>query len=403
MDELMKLDASGEISVGDTNILELTGDLLADARADLTKVATLSVPIAQLATLGGGVSSLVPALNKVTQTINVNSSGLYRVANQAAGDTLKIAKNGNAWGALKTADGGSKLAQLQSADPLTVTSQSVAAIHPATMLMAAALFSIEQQLGEIAQMQKQILSFLEIEKESEIEADVETIFSITSKYKLNWDNKHFVASNYKMVLDIQRTARKNRLSFEKKVSDIVREKKLIVAHAQVKSALQDLLKKFKYYRLSLYTFSMASLMEVMLGGNFNEEYVSGIKDEIRRMSETYRDLFDKCSVYLEKLSGSSMEKQLLAGIGTAGKAVGTLIGNIPGIKQGPVDEFLVDQGSRMKKSAHSMQAQSIKEFAEISNPQTSVFVDRLEDIIRIYNHTDQICFDRENIYFMQAD
>ena len=85
---------------------------------------------------------------------------------------------------------------------------------------------------------------------------------------------------------------------------------------------------------------------------------------------------------------------------SAGKAVGTLIGNIPGIKEGPVDEFLVDQGSRMKKSAHSMQAQSIKEFAEISNPQTGVFIDRLEDVIRIFNHTDQICFDRENIYLM---
>ena len=80
--------------------------------------------------------------------------------------------------------------------------------------------------------------------------------------------------------------------------------------------------------------------------------------------------------------------------------MGTLIGNIPGIKEGPVDEFLVDQGSRMKKSAYSMQAQSIKEFAEISNPQTGVFVDRLEDVIRIFNHTDQICFDRENIYLM---
>ena len=244
------------------------------------------------------------------------------------------------------------------------------------------------------------VSFLEIEKESEIEADVETIFSIASKYKLNWDNEHFVASNHKMVLDIQRTARKNMLSYEKKVSDIVRGKKLIVAHAQVKSALQDLLKKFKYYRLSLYTFSMSSLMEVMLGGNFNEEYVSGIKDEIRQMSEAYRDLFARCSVYLENLSSSSIEKNFLAGIGTAGKAVGTLIGNIPGIKEGPVDEFLVDQGSRMKKSAHSMQAQSIKEFAEISNPQTGVFIDRLEDVIRIFNHTDQICFDRENIYLM---
>ena len=400
MDEIMNFDAPGEIPVGDNNLFELTGNLLADARAELTKATTLSVPIAQLATLGAGVASLAPALNTVTQTISFNTSGLYRVANPAVGDTLKIAKNGNSWGALKTADGGSKLAQLQSAGPLTATSKSVAAINPATMMMAVALFSIEQQLGEISEMQKQILSFLEIEKESEIEADVETIFSIAFKYKLNWDNEHFVASNHKLVLDIQRTARKNMLSYEKKVSDIVGGKKLIVAHAQVKSALQDLLKKFKYYRLSLYTISMASLMEVMLGGNFNEEYVSGIKDEIRQMSEAYRDLFGRCSVYLENLSGSSIEKNLLAGIGTAGKAVGTLIGNIPGIKEGPVDEFLVDQGSRMKKSAYSMQAQSIKEFAEISNPQTGVFVDRLEDVIRIFNHTDQICFDRENIYLM---
>ena len=52
------------------------------------------------------------------------------------------------------------------------------------MMMAVALFSIEQQLGNIAEMEKQILSFLEIEKESEIEADVETLTSIIKKYKM---------------------------------------------------------------------------------------------------------------------------------------------------------------------------------------------------------------------------
>ena len=400
MDEIMIPNEPGEITTDDTSLLELTGDLLADARADLTKATTLSVPIAQLATLGAGVSSLVPALNTVTQTFSFHTSGLYRVANQTVGDTLKLAKNGNFWGAMKTADGTSKFAQLQSAGPLTATSQTVAAINPATMMMAVALFSIEQQLGEIKEMQEQILSFLEIEKESEIEADVETLSNVAFKYKMNWDNEHFITSNHKMVLDIQRTARKNMLSYEKKVRDVVKSKKLIVAHTQVKSALQDLLKTFKYYRLSLYSFSMASLMEVMLSGNFKEEYVSGIKDEIRQMSEAYRDLFDKCSVYLEKLSGSSVDKNLMSGIGTAGKAVGTLISNIPVIKEGPVDEFLVDHGSRMKKSAQNMETQSIKEFAEISNPKTGVFVDRLEDIIQIYNHTSQICFDHANIYLL---
>ena len=97
----MNFDAPGEISVGDNNLFELTGNLLADARAELTKATTLSVPIAQLATLGAGVASLAPALNTVTQTISFNTSGLYRVANQAVGDTLKIAKSGNSWGALK--------------------------------------------------------------------------------------------------------------------------------------------------------------------------------------------------------------------------------------------------------------------------------------------------------------
>lgn len=84
MDEIMKFNDPGEISVDDTNLLELTGDLLADARGDLTKATTLSVPIAQLATLGVGVASLVPALNMVTQTTTLSTSGLYRLANPAA-------------------------------------------------------------------------------------------------------------------------------------------------------------------------------------------------------------------------------------------------------------------------------------------------------------------------------
>ena len=47
----MNFDAPGEIPVGDNNLFELTGNLLADARAELTKATTLSVPIAQLTTL----------------------------------------------------------------------------------------------------------------------------------------------------------------------------------------------------------------------------------------------------------------------------------------------------------------------------------------------------------------
>ena len=384
------------------DVIEVTNDILMDARSELAEKVTFSMPIAQLATLGAGVSSLIPTLHTVTQTTTVNTQGLFRLVNAGVGDTLKVAKNGNFWGAFKRADGTSKFAQLQSAGPLTATSTATVPIDPATMLMAIALFSIEQKLDSIAEMQKQILTFLEVEKESEIEADVETLVSMISKYKYNWDNEHYLQSNHKMVLDLQRTARKNinMLSYQKQVTEVLNSRQLVVAQMKVKSTLKDLLKKFKYYRLSLYTFSLASLLEIMLSGNFKEEYITGIKEEIESLSMTYRDLYGKCSEYLERLGNSALEANLLKGIGSASNAVGRLIGSIPKIKDGQVDEFLQDSGERLKNNAVGMERNVVKAFAEIRNPGTGVFTEKMRDMILIYNHTAEICFDDKQIYLV---
>lgn len=382
------------------DLAEMTEEMLLDARKEIANTKTLSVPIAELALLGTGVASLIPALRKVTQTTTFNTQGLYQLANAGVGDTLKIAKNGNFWGAFKTADGSSKFAQLQAAEPLSTTSTAVMPIDPATMMMAVALFAIEQQLKGIEEKQKQILSFLEIEKESETEADVEILSKMITTYKHNWNNEHFIASNHKRVLDIQRTARKNMLSYKKKVAELLDSKKLIVAQAKVKSTLSDLQKKFKYYRLSLYTFSMASAVEIMLSGNFKEAYIADVKTEIKKFSLEYRDLFTECSMYLEKMASGSVEANVMKGIGVASKAVGKFIGSIPVVKEGQVDEFLQDGGAHLKENAQDMQKNILESFATLHNPGTGVFMEKMEDMIQIYNHTDRICFDDKNIYLI---
>ena len=367
-------EQNGEIVRECNDLAEMTEEMLLDARKEIANTKTLSAPIAELALLGTGVASLIPALRKVTQTTTFNTQGLYQLANAGVGDTLKIAKNGNFWGAFKTADGSSKFAQLQAAEPLSTTSTAVMPIDPAIMMMAVALFAIEQQLKGIEEKQKQILSFLEIEKESETEADVEILSKMITTYKHNWNNEHFIASNHKMVLDIQRTAGKNMLSYKKKVAELLDSKKMIVAQAKVKSILSDLQKKFKYYRLSLYTFSMASLIEIMLSGNFKEAYISDIKTEIKKISLEYRDLFTECSMYLEKMASGSVEANVMKGIGVASKAVGKFIGSIPVVKEGQVDEFLQDGGAHLKENAQDMQKNILESFATLHNPGTGVFI-----------------------------
>ena len=57
---------------------------------------------------------------------------------------MKMAKNGNVWSAMKTAAGSSKMVQLDKAESVSATTRTVTAFIPATMMMAAALYSIER-------------------------------------------------------------------------------------------------------------------------------------------------------------------------------------------------------------------------------------------------------------------
>ena len=137
-----------------------------------------------------------------------------------------------------------------------------------------------------------------------------------------------------------------------------------------------------------------------MSGNFKEEYISNIKDEIRSLSERYRDQFGQCSIYLEKMSNSALDTNALKWVGSAGKEVGKFIGNIPVVKEGPIDDFLQGSGAQLRSNALEIQEKTVREFASVSNPGTSVFIEKMNDMIQIYNHTKQIYFDEQKIYLV---
>ena len=114
----------------------------------------------------------------------------------------------------------------------------------------------------------------------------------------------------------------------------------------------------------------------------------------------YRDLFTECSMYLEKMTSGSVEANVMKGIGVASKAIGKLIGSIPVVKEGQADEFLQDGGTHLEENAQDMRRNILETFTALHNPGTGVFMDKMEDMIRIYNHTDKICFDDKKIYLI---
>lgn len=80
--------------------------------------------------------------------------------------------------------------------------------------------------------------------------------------------------------------------------------------------------------------------------------------------------------------------------------LGGLIGSIPLIKEGPVDEWLQDVGDGLKKSATGMKKKPVEILSSVSNPGTGIFIEKMDTLNTICNHTEKICFDREQVYLV---
>lgn len=74
-----------------------------------------------------------------------------------------------------------------------------------------------------------------------------------------------------------------------------------------------------------------------------------------------------------------------------------MLGSIPFISDGPVDELLQEGGNQLEKTAKEMKMDAVHQLVSLSNSGTHVFAEKMEDMIQIYNHTEEICFNNEEI------
>lgn len=378
-----------ENKVEKISLEELTGSLLIEARSQLNKASTIKVPRNELSNLGTIAALLSPSLESISAS-NMNQP-LYRIKNFRIDDELVSYKSG---GFAPYYKGGGKgaMAQLEKVDfPIQPIE-----LDPIIILMAVALYSIEKDFKEISKTQKEILNFLEVAKKSEIISNIESVMDYTQKYKYNLDNESILNSYHQRVLEIKDSSSRNILFYQDKIKSIVKRKKTFVTSNKVKSALEDLENHFNYYRLSLYTYSLASFLEIILSQNFGEEYVAYIKNNIEKMSKEYRDLFGDSSMALEDMGKSSIDTNIKKGIGTAGKKVGDFTDNISLVKKSSMRKNIV----KSKNKKIDNRDQNLKTFSVLSNPGTGPITRLMDDIIKIYNNTEDIIIDKNNIYLV---
>lgn len=373
------------------SIIEMNNYMLSEVRKENLSSNSYSLSISKLSEISPITVSTANSIKTITGQNPKTPDNLYRITNLGKNDSLKAMRDGKTfWGAIKKSDGTSTMAKLKE-----VNSGNVMTLDPTVIMMSVALSGIEQELGEIKELNKKIFSFLEHEKESEIESDLEILNRSINDFKFNLEDEKYLVNNHKQVMDIKRTANKNMLFYKKQINDDLSKDKFFTTSMSMNSIIDDIQKKFRYYRLSLYIYSFSTLMEILLLGNYESNYLLSKKNELDELDNEYLAEFDGALDYVKKNANKSLEGNVLSGLGSAGKAIGNLAEKVK-IKN--VDNWLNEKGDNLKRSAQNIKDDFATKFDDIKESNSKLFINQIEKVDCIYNKTKEIYFDKENIY-----
>lgn len=363
------------------------------------------LPIAGISALGVAFSPLVSSLQNVAKT-SVGDAGeqLFRLNMRGYTGSLAQLKDGSGY-ISSVVQRGEGLVGQAAFVPVngSAAATSTLMLNPATLFMAAALMSFDKKLDTIQETQQEIIEFLEEKEKAKIRGNLNVLSGVLNDYKFNWNNEKYKTNKHIQVQEIKRDAEQSLLLYRERIEKQLKKYALIHSDQSVKSKLKKLQSEFKEYQLSVYLYSFAAFLEVVLLENFDSGYLDSVKTQIENYSIRYRELYTKCYEQIEGYSKSTVQSYLVSGLATVSKAAGEAIAKVPIISKSQIDEGLIETGSRIDKAGDQKTGKTLKQFISKQSSYVRPFVENIEAVNRLYNQPVELLFDKSNIYLYEPE
>ena len=361
---------------------------LAEIKENYQSSPLAKIPFTEIAALGGSFAGVVETMATPA------AEGLYRcVFPKGVTGTLAMAKDGT--GALGTImnDGIVGQARWIPVDK---------AIGPACLkaaLVAVAVLAVVKQIKDIKDGQKEIIDILERDKKSQLLADYDLLASYMDEYKFYWENEASLVVNLNQVKNIKRNAMKDLRSYIEQLEGFIAAKKNILKMQTASYKIGQILDRFVHYKLALHVFALSEYMEVMLSKNFQAEYLSKIEDEIREQAMKFRNLYTECFDKIELLKKEAVTTQAANKLANVTRTVGGLIGKIPVVKDGPVDEFLIGVGDSITEAEKKKLEKTLAFFIQYKDSGLTPIAEHIAMINELSNKPVVMLYDKKTISF----
>lgn len=271
-----------------------------------------------------------------------------------------------------------------------------------------ALMAITKAMEEIAAHQRDILDFLEMEKQTEMKGDIETLTEILNDYSYNRENPVFMQNREKETREIKSKAVKNVLFYEQRIRNQFKEIQSFI-HLDTQKKLDEMSSKFKCYKMAVYEYAYASFMNIMLLGNFDSAYLTEEKKKITEYVDSYKTFHRDCSEQIKQYAGTSVQTRALqAGSATTklfARAAGFAADKITTASKNKVDLNRYDLknkigrgGEKLDEISDSAIAKTVEAFSVFADSGIQTFAQNITAMDYVYNRPEQLLFDRDNLY-----
>ncbi|MGI6211979.1 MAG: hypothetical protein ACOYJJ_05320 [Anaerovoracaceae bacterium] len=360
------------------------------------------IPFSEAADMGVAFASLPKTCRTIVESVNAagvkGGEGLYyaRFPKGVTGHLATMKDGSGNIGAIFNNNGLVGQARLVKAEKLE--KQIVVPYDPTALFMGMALFCIDKKLSDIQKTQQEMIARMKEKDLAELKAGLEMLSDIHNSYKYNWNDETFIRINLNQVKNIKSDAKTKMEFYRGEIEKILKKKNLIRTNTQLKDIAHKMNESFKFYQFSMYIYSFASYLEVMLMANFSTDYLRFVADTINDQVKNYKELYARSRKSICEYGDKAIEKLAMNGVAAVNETTGRVIRKIPIVEKGPVDEILIGSGKILEGLSYKELEKVKADFDAYQDPNVNQFVDSVNIVDVLYNEPVEFLFDQENLY-----
>lgn len=407
-----KPNAAEIVPKEETSLATLASDAFPVVKMKPDQLAVYKqVPIVGLASLGTAFAQLSEGARTVVQTVTrsvatnetlfvgINPKGIQGFLRADANGTVGNIMQVNAQG--KQVIAGRMRFKAIDQLPIQESVSTVLPVDPMLMVVAVALMTIEKKLDGIQESVEEVLQFLKLEKQSAQRGNLNMLSEIMDEYKLNCQNEQFCLSRSQTVLAIKRDAHRDILFYQKQIAIELQKQKALHMGKDTQQLLDSVSYQFAEYQLACHLYAYSSFLDVMLQRTFDAEIIEGVTEKMTSLAKRYEALYADCHSQITKYQRSSIEAQIVDGIGVATKELGKAIAAVPVIREGPIHEVLINAGDSIGKFNRDVVRRKLQTFETFEADRIAPFIENLQSVKLLYNKENAMITDGVHLYLLQ--